>query len=136
MLMGEGNNIRGYHLFLVQSGSMEPSIMTGDVIIVKSDLNYKKLNVVTFKDSQNRIVTHRIIDIKDDLFITKGDANRSVDNGTTHFNKVIGKVVFILPKLGFLVVFSKSLPGLMIFILIPATLIFVGELLKNVKKSK
>lgn len=135
-LIGEGNNFWGYRFYLVQSGSMEPTIMTGDVIMVKGQADYKVREVATFKDSGNRIITHRIIEIKNGLFITKGDANRTTDNGNIQFNQIIGKVVFILPRLGFIVVFSKSIPGLIIFMIIPGAYVVISEILKNVKKSK
>ena len=135
-LIGDGNNFWGYRFFLVQSGSMEPTIMTGDVIVVKSQTDYKVRDVATFKDSSNHIITHRVTEIKNGVFVTKGDANRTTDNGNIQFNQIIGKVIFILPKLGFLVVFSKSIPGLIIFMVIPGIYIIVSEILKNGKKSE
>ena len=134
-LIGEGNNFWGYKFFLVQSGSMEPAIMTGDVIIVKNQNDYQVRQVVTFTDSSGRIVTHRIVDIKKDIFITMGDANRTTDSGSIHFNQIIGKLVFVIPKLGFLVVFSKSPIGVLIFMIIPGAYIIVSEILKSGKKS-
>lgn len=115
---------------------MEPTIMTGDVIVVKGQMDYKVRDVTTFKDSNNHIVTHRVIEIKNGVFVTKGDANRTTDNGNIQFNQIIGKVVFILPKLGFLVVFSKSIPGVVIFMVIPGIYIIVSEILKNGKKPE
>ncbi len=135
-LIGEGNNFWGYRFFLVQSGSMEPTIMTGDVIIVKGQSDYAARQVITFKDSSDRIVTHRIVDVKNGIFITKGDANRTTDNGNIQINQIIGKLVYILPKLGFMVIFSKSIPGVIIFIVIPGIYIIVSEILKSAKKSK
>jgi len=110
--------------------------MTGDVIIVKGQTDYAARQVITFKDSSNRIVTHRIVDIKNGIFITKGDANRTTDNGNIQINQIIGKLVYILPKLGFIVVFSKSIPGVIIFMIIPGIYIIVSEILKSAKKSK
>lgn len=115
---------------------MEPTIMTGDVIVVKTQMDYRVRDVATFRDSSNHIITHRIIEIKNSTFVTKGDANRTTDNGNIQFNQIIGKVVFILPKLGFLVVFSKSIPGVIIFMVIPGIYIIVSEILKSVKKPK
>lgn len=109
--------------------------MTGDVIVVKNQNDYQVRQVVTFRDSGGRIVTHRIVDIKKDIFITMGDANRTTDNGSIHFNQIIGKLVFTIPKLGFLVVFSKSIFGVAIFMVIPGVYIIVSEVLKSGKKS-
>lgn len=124
----------GYKSFLVQSGSMEPAIMTGDIILIHVQGNYVKNDVVTFHSTDGRIVTHRIIEItqKDDRsnFMTKGDANRSEDEDSITHDKIIGKVALVIPKLGYLVAFSKSLPGLIILAIIPTALFILDELLK------
>lgn len=129
----------GYKSYLVLSGSMEPTIMTGDIIITHENPSYYKNNVVTFNTKDGRIVTHRIIKTVTrggkDLFMTKGDANRSEDEALISPNQIIGKVAFIVPKLGYFVAFSKSLPGLIIFVFIPAGLILIGELLKMINRS-
>ena len=105
------NVFSGYKSFLVQSGSMEPAVMTGDIIIIHSQDNYVKNDVITFHGSDGRIVTHRIIEIlqKDgkSFFSTKGDANRSEDEDSITQDKIIGKISLVIPKLGYLVAFSK-----------------------------
>lgn len=134
LLSSNYNIFAGYRSYLVQSGSMEPAIMTGDIIISRGQNNYLLNDVVTFRDIDQRVVTHRIVEIdqKDGgiNFFTKGDANRSQDFDTISPSQIIGKVVFIVPKLGYLVAFSKSLPGIIILILIPAALFVVDQLLK------
>jgi len=116
---------------------MEPTIMTGDVILAKKIVQYNKNDVITFKDEGDRIVTHRIVALdesdNDLTFITKGDANRSVDNGTVKPEKVIGKVTFVIPKIGFLMSFVKTLPGLSIMILVPAALLIIDQIIKMKK---
>lgn len=119
--------------FLVLSGSMEPTIMTGDIIIVSSQPEYFTRDVVTFRNVDERIVTHRLmkkIVEKDTVrFETKGDANRSEDEDLIQSDNILGKVVLVIPKLGYLVEFSKTIPGFVIFIAIPAFLLLVGEIL-------
>lgn len=123
----------GYRSFLIQSGSMEPAIMTGDIIVSKSQNNYVINDVVAF-NTENRVVTHRLISKEEkggkEEFSTKGDANRSQDFDTIGQSQIIGKVVFVIPKLGYLVAFSKSLPGFIILILIPTVIFLLDELLK------
>lgn len=129
-----------YKSLVVQSGSMENTIMTGDIILIKALSQYNKNDVVTFKEISERIVTHRIIDVQDDsdreIFITKGDANRSIDNDTVKPEQVLGKVMFVVPKIGFLVAFAKSPFGLVVLILIPATLLIVDRVIKMSQKRK
>lgn len=124
----------GYRSFLVQSGSMEPSIMTGDIIIIHSQSIYGINDVVTFHDAENRIVSHRIIESStknnNEHFTTKGDANRSQDFDEITQIQIIGKVIFVVPKLGYLVAFSKSPLGLLTLAIIPAIMFAADELLK------
>src|SRR3989344_4702559 len=67
---------------IVKSGSMEPSISTGSLVVVRPHAAYAKGDVITFgKDTKTDIpTTHRIIDTKDGpLYIVKGDANEEAD---------------------------------------------------------
>src|SRR3989344_8480556 len=52
-----------YQIKIVQSGSMEPDIKTGSVVIIKPSSNYAVGDVVTFgKDTKTDIpTTHRIV---------------------------------------------------------------------------
>jgi len=129
----------GYKSFVVQSGSMEPTIMTGDIIVIHDQRNYVLRDVVTFKDADNRIVTHRIAEINQEDGVakisTKGDANRSEDFDSITYDRILGKVVFVMPKLGYWVAFSKSLPGLIILILMPACMLIGDEIFKMKKDA-
>lgn len=130
----------GYRSFLVQSGSMEPGIHIGDVVITHQQVIYHINNIITFNSSEaNRIVTHRITNVKEassGQFTTKGDANREEDEAQINANDIIGKVIFVIPKLGWLINFSQSLAGLMILILIPAAGLIFDEIVKATIKRK
>ncbi|OIO18198.1 signal peptidase I [Candidatus Kuenenbacteria bacterium CG1_02_38_13] len=133
--VGSNTNIlRGYKSFMVLSGSMEPTINIGDIVITHKQINYFKNDTITFYGPENRVVTHRIALIKeqdgDTIIITKGDANRSIDSNTITPSKIIGKVIFIVPKLGFVVSFSRTIPGLVLLIFVPAVALISSELLK------
>lgn len=123
-----------FRSLLVQSESMSPAIKVGDVVIVRRYRDYSKNDVITFYDRDLRIVTHRVTDTFFEgggvRLTTQGDANRSEDINTIALDQVIGKVVFIIPHAGFLVVFSKSLPGLITLVFVPAIILVLGELLK------
>ncbi|PJE63027.1 signal peptidase I [Candidatus Roizmanbacteria bacterium CG10_big_fil_rev_8_21_14_0_10_39_6] len=132
-LSNQNVGIFNMHSFLVLSGSMEPTIMTGDIIIISSQPAYAQRDVVTFKNIDERIVTHRLMkkvgEGKTVRFETKGDANRSEDEDLIQPDQILGKVVLVIPKLGYLVAFSKTVPGFIVFIVIPAFLLLVGEIL-------
>lgn len=130
----------GYRSYLVQSGSMEPAIMTGDVIIIQSKGTYFINDVVTFQSSANRLVTHRIVAVEKEgqqnKYSTKGDANRSGDEDIISDSQIIGKVYFVIPRLGYLVAFIKSPRGLILLLIIPALVLILDELLKIKKNVK
>ncbi len=123
--------------YLVQSGSMEPSINTGDLVVVKSQPAYKDREVITFYDADHRVVTHRVIDIKEinntQAFITKGDANEAPDTNAVTQDQVVGKVVMVLPKMGFVVSFAKTRYGALLLIIVPAVIIIYDEFRKMTK---
>ncbi len=119
-----------WHSYVVQSGSMEPSIMTGDLIIIKKQDSYTKNDVVTFKDANKRTVTHRVLEVSKSqptTFTTKGDANQTADIDTIKQEQIVGKVVQVIPKFGYVVRFIKSPWGFILTIITPAILIIYEE---------
>ena len=88
-------NIFGYTFFEVATGSMEPTIDVGDVIIVKIT-NEVNENDIIVCNKDNAFITHRLIKIEEDNFITKGDANNTEDEPMQK-SDLIGKVVNIIP---------------------------------------
>ncbi|MFC1625785.1 signal peptidase I [Patescibacteria group bacterium] len=143
-LLSNFNLLQGYRSFLVQSGSMEPSIMMGDVVITTKASQYRQNDVVTFLDQGGRTVTHRVLEIQNtdrgSKLLTKGDANQSKDRDEITPNQVLGKVSLVIPKMGFIIAFSRTPIGLLILVVIPAGIIAFDEI-KNLfketgKKSK
>lgn len=129
-----------YKLLVVESGSMQPAISQGSVIVIKPQDNYRKNDVITALDSpvSKVSVTHRIVGIintgKYTLYTTKGDANKTSDTETRLKQNVIGKVLFSIPFVGFLVNFAKTKEGLILLVVIPVTLIIYSEIL-NIKNE-
>lgn len=135
-----------WRTFVVQSGSMEPAIMTGDVVVIKKFQEYQKADVITFKDSSERTVTHRIVEETGgsgdtgetttqsgdqktiQSFITKGDANQTNDPESIPQEKIIGKVTMTIPKFGYVIQFIKSPWGFILCIIVPSTLILYDEI--------
>ena len=96
LLHKDYSNIFGYTYFEIVSGSMSPTIEKGDMILVKLDTEYKVGDIISFKDNDS-IITHRIIEINDNNYVTKGDANNSPDNPITK-DKILGKTVKIVSR--------------------------------------
>lgn len=90
----------------VVSGSMEPTLPYGSLIIIAPQQTYFEGDVVTFRSSGNEEVkrfTHRIVSIADGFAATKGDASTSIDPEPTALSRAEGKVLFSVPYVGFLV---------------------------------
>lgn len=102
-------NIIGFRTYTVVSGSMEPKLYPGDIVLVinKNKSDFKVDDVITF-EHDNDIVTHRIIDIQDDTYITKGDNNDAPDPFTVKYEDIIGKVLFHIPKVGYIIKFLSN----------------------------
>lgn len=121
---------------IVKSGSMEPTILTGSLVVVKPQGSYAKNDIVTFgEDSKNEIpTTHRIIDILGDFtslsYVTKGDANEEQDPAPVYDRDIIGKVVFSLPYAGYILDFARQPIGFTLMIGIPASIIILDELVR------
>ncbi len=109
--------VNGYALLEVVSGSMEPTIDVGDIIIIKTNnQEYKRDDIVTFYDVNGSFVTHRLVKINGDKMVTKGDANDSEDEEMETKN-IVGKMVFKLNGAGKLIASLKN-PFVMLLIMI------------------
>ncbi len=98
--------IGGYAILEVATGSMEPTLKIGDLIIINTkEKNYQENDIITFYDVNNSFVTHRLVSLNDDTMITKGDANNTVDESLPSKN-IVGKYLF---KIGGLGLILKSL---------------------------
>lgn len=89
----------GYSSLKVVSGSMQPKIKVGDVVIIKNSNNYKINDIITFKD-EDSYVTHRIIKINNGKITTKGDFNNKKDDKIIKTKDVVGKVILVIPFMG------------------------------------
>ena len=126
--------VPGYNLYLVRSGSMEPTIHVGDLIItgpVGSSIT--KGEIVTFQ-TNNNIVTHRIYSENAGTYRTKGDANDASDPWTITSSDVKGKYLFKIPYVGRVTSFIRTKIGWFVMIIIPA-LILVMLLVKDIVKE-
>ncbi len=99
-------NLFGVDQYVVLSGSMEPAIPTGSVVLVNThDKDVKTNDVFTYyvETADGELnVTHRAIEVTDSYIVPKGDANEESD-GQIEPSRVKGKVVFHIPLLGYLV---------------------------------
>src|SRR5581483_11630203 len=136
-LLPVGGNIA---VKIVKSGSMEPVIKTGSIVIDKPESSYHVGDIVTFGlDTKTQIpTTHRIVAITGDgtqqMITTKGDANDAQDPAQTPMSLVHGKVIFTVPYIGYALAYAREPMGFAILVGIPALLIILEELLKIVRE--
>jgi len=112
---------------------MEPTIHIGSLVISKPSPNYHVNDIITF-NSKDFTNTHRIVEVKDNLFVTKGDANDAPDSNLVASSQVMGKTIFTIPLIGYLISFAKTQIGFTLLIVIPATIIIYQEI-QNIKKQ-
>lgn len=116
--------VNGYAILEVVSGSMEPTIHVGDIIVIDTKPEYFNVeDIITFYDKAGAFVTHRIVSINDKEMLTKGDNNNSQDEVTTT-DKIVGKYVTKINGGGKLLAALRS-PFTMIMILIIGILVCV-----------
>ncbi|HOJ10149.1 MAG TPA: signal peptidase I [Clostridiales bacterium] len=99
---------------VIATGSMEPMIKPGDVILIDKSVDKSKLNVgdiIQFR-RDNILISHRIVEIIDDDigkgYLTKGDNNSARDSNVVRLDKIKGKLIKVVPKVGWLTLLIKS----------------------------
>jgi len=90
------------------SGSMRPAYQPGDLAVVyePQELAVEPGDVVLFNTSIGPAI-HRVVSIEDGLITTKGDANQQSD--AEKISHVDGKVLFMIPKVGYVIDFIKNI---------------------------
>jgi len=73
----------------------------GDLIILHTKENAEVGDVLVFWGTRSDPIIHRIVEVTDDGYITKGDHN-SREDGTVNPDNVIGKALFRVPYLGWI----------------------------------
>ena len=130
---------------IVKSGSMEPAIKTGGLVIIVPKESYKVGDIITFgKDTKEQIpTTHRIVSVEGEgslvEFVTKGDANDAEDPITTKLSDVKGKVIFDVPYLGYVLDFAKKPLGFALLVGVPALIIIfdeIGKIIREIRRMK
>jgi signal peptidase I len=135
--------ISGIKLYSVKTGSMEPEIHQGSLVYVKTyktkDDIYDNIDVgtdITYSTKNKSFVTHRVISLSEEngTLQTQG----IIDNAAIEdisYTQVVGKVVFVIPLLGYVILLLKSWYIWTILILIVVIVFIFKLLLKELRKK-
>jgi signal peptidase I len=131
----------GFGMYIVKSGSMNPVINTGDIVFTRPQddiLGYVKPGQIITFQSENILITHRVISFENGLIKTKGDANEDADWSFVSPSDIKGIYAFKLPALGLITNVLHSRTGWFLIIIVPSILLvlmIVGEILKEAFKK-
>ena len=139
---GFDSSIAKYIPMQVLSGSMEPKLKVGDIVVSKAvdRSKIKAGDVITYKMGANTLVTHRVIEIIEmkgsNFYKTKGDANNIEDSDLVSQDNVVGKLVLRIPKGGYVVDILTSPIGFIVFFIIPLVVLIGNGIKRTSSKSK
>ena len=125
----------GFSSSVVLTGSMSPAIEPNDIIVCRKQSSYAVGDIITF-DAGGSSVTHRIVSVSEAGMHTKGDANNTEDSQPVGQEQVIGKVIFVIPKIGAAVGFFKTLPGVLCFLSAAVLLFEAPEIVRALKEKQ
>lgn len=143
---GTAPSFFGYSVFRVMSGSMEPTLPTNALIVVRlTDASeVQEGDVISFYSRDpmlgGAINTHRAVKINEEngtrTFLTKGDANEIADKYEVQAQDLIGVVVFSSIFLGTIVRLVSNPIVFVPLIIVPLLLMLILNSIKTIRLSR
>lgn len=93
----------GWQPLVITSGSMQPTLRPGDVVLIAEPSGpVAQRTVITFEAAgdPNQRITHRVYEVGDGAYVTKGDANPTIDSERVPFESVEGVGRLVVPLVG------------------------------------
>ena len=133
-------SVLGIRIFSIQTESMYPTLLPGDLIFdkaVKDPSTLQKGDIITYWtviNGERVLNTHTIHEIYDGggyrIFATKGDNNTAADPLTVHEAEVVGKYVARIGGLGKVFDYLQTSTGFLIVVVVPVFLFFLFYLIQ------
>ncbi len=125
----------GWGNAVVLSGSMEPELPVGALLLIHREESYAPGEIVTYEDKDGDLVTHRLISLENGRAAAKGDANNTSD-AEFPASQIYGKVRVVLPGVGGTILWLRTPPGICTVLLIGGILLFFPEfIMRKVGKT-
>ncbi len=128
--------------FMTVTGcSMEPTITESDIVVVNTVNTQPNVGDIVsyrhiFGENQRYIVTHRVVEVVNEGYITQGDAYSRPDGYTVAPEDVVGVLLFKIPYVGVLVHFAATIGGLLTLVILPAAILIFQEICEIVRLIK
>lgn len=131
----------GYKPFIVLSGSMEPTILAGDLIITKmiDPETVATGDIIAFRADKNTVVTHRVTGVQTEggkTFLTKGDGNTGADAKTVSVEDIEGIYLSRFAGVGKFALFLQTPIGMLLFVITPLCLFIVYDIVSRNRRNK
>ena len=98
---------QGYRIATVVSGSMEPTITTGSIVVMDSNETDPEVGDIICYQREDKVIMHRLISIENGAYTTQGDANAFQDPAFTK-DRIQGTVIYDIPNIGYVVMFVQK----------------------------
>lgn len=111
---------------VIVSGSMEPTIKTGSMILInENERTIKRGDIISF-ETGGMAVAHRVAEVREDGYVTKGDSNKSPDIGIVTEDMITGTVILSVPRVGYVLKWMSAVPGIILTAAVAAALTAAG----------
>lgn len=126
----------GFSFLMVMGGSMSPALPSGSVAMVQpvdvSEIEVGDIIAYQPRHVGSTLTTHRVVDVirqeGDISFQTAGDNNEFGDKNPVPSDRVMGKMQFHVPFLGYIIYFLKQPMGYILLVGLPAIIIVILEI--------
>lgn len=123
--------------FVVVSGSMMPTLNVNDLIFtIKEEKDKLQQGSIISFYQNDHIITHRINNVIEQdgqtYYETKGDNNNDIDDELVKYDDVVGRYLFRIPKIGYLIKNLQTQIGIVVIIV----LLLIREMFTRNKENK
>ncbi len=145
-ISGREPQLFGFHINVIVSGSMEPELEIGDVIVGRSYRRGQELavgDVITYRGEAGtfagKMITHEVIRIEEingeRIITTQGTANNAADAPIGE-DQILSVMVYKTFLIKYIYSIISSTAGFLLLVALPLVIIIVSEVVSIVKQLK